>query len=282
LLRPWAPRGIAALLRYTRDSEIDCRGRRVVERGRGVAVRLRWLGLLLAALALPLVVACSGAESKAKSPTSTSLAGQAKEQVAETCAPQSDPFQLVIPSLVRITTPADANGMYSSGTGIIIDAGWVLTNQHVIDGAPDGAVRTFYTDGHQSPGKVVAADADLDLALIQADTGQEQSVVWGDEGKLQSGAPVLAIGYALGARRPSYSTGRYVQTTVDRATGQAFMVSDIVLQHGDSGGPLLNRCGQVIGINTARIQGVEQGRTAGLSLPAFGARRWAIRNRQAQ
>lgn len=252
----------------------------MAERGRGVAVWRRWLAPLLVLVLL--LAACSGSQQAAKSSTSTSLTGQAKEQVAETCAPQSDPFQLVTPSLVRVTTPADANGMYSSGTGIIIDAGWVLTNQHVIDGAPDGVVRTFYTDGTRSPGKVVAADPDLDLALIQADTGQNQSVTWGDEGKLQAGTPVLAIGFARGATTPLYSTGRYVQTTVDRSTGQAFIVSDIYLEHGDSGGPLLNRCGQVIGINTARIQGVEQGRTVGLSLPAFGARRWAIRNRSGQ
>jgi S1-C subfamily serine protease len=250
------------------------------ERG-GVKSKLRGFLSALVLLTTALVLACSGSSSPKSTPGSGNGL-QGREQVAETCAPDSNPFALVAPSLVRITTPPDPNGMFSSGTGIIIDSGWVLTNQHVIDGAPNGAVRTFYTDGHMSTGQVVAADADLDLALIEADTGQEQSVVWGDEGKLQPGAPVLAIGYARGARVPLYSQGRFVQTTVDRSTGQAFIVSDIYLEHGDSGGPLLNRCGQVIGINTARTRGPDPQRTAGLSIPAFGARRWSARNRTQQ
>jgi serine protease Do len=169
--------------------------------------------------------------------------------------------------------------MYSSGTGIVIDHGWILTNQHVIDGTAEGLVNTFYADGHRTTGKVAASDSDLDLALIQADTGTQPSVNWGDEGHLEAGTVLFAVGFERGALVPTKELGRYVQTTVDRATGQAFILSDIQLQHGDSGGPLVNRCGQVIGINTARISGVDRSRSAGLSIPGFGARRWAARNR---
>lgn len=228
-----------------------------------------------------LLSACSGS---AASPTpaplaGAQLAGRAPVRQGEPCAPEANPFALVLPALVRITTPPDANGSYSSGTGIIVDQGWVLTNQHVIDSAGTSLVKTFYRDGHQSAGRVVASDADLDLALVQADTGDLASVNWGDEGRLQSGDTLLAVGYARGSTQPQPAQGRFVQTSVDRATGQAFIVSDVQLQHGDSGGPLLNRCGQVVGINTARIQGVDPVHSAGLSIPGFGARRWAARNR---
>src|SRR5438094_868079 len=83
----------------------------------------------------------------------------------------------------------------------------------------------------------------------QAATGDLPAVAWGDEGKLGTNAILLSVGYESGATSPASHQGHYVSTTVDRATGQAFIVSDLALEHGDSGGPLLNRCGQVIGIN---------------------------------
>mgnify|MGYP001403146280 CR=1 FL=1 len=246
------------------------------------ALRATATGWALAALML--FAACGGSSG---SKTPTPLAG---EQLAgrntvrgDSCTPDADPLAQVLPALVRITTPPDANGGYSSGTGIIIDSGWVLTNQHVIDSAGGQLVNTFYVDGHKSAGKVVASDADLDLALIQTETGTLPSANWGDEGKLQNGSVLYAIGYAGGSPVPFEEQGRYIQTTVDRGTGQAYIVSDVQLQHGDSGGPLLNRCGQVIGINTARIRdGVGDGQNAGLSIPGFGARRWAMKNRTGQ
>ncbi len=241
---------------------------------------LRRQVLVAAVTAAAIAIGCSGSNQAKPTPFAGSFAGKDAVHQSELCAPASDPLALVLPSLVRIETPPDAKGAYSAGTGIIIDQGWLLTNQHVIDPAGSGLVRTFYGDGHQAAGKIIASDADLDLALVQTDTGDLKSVIWGDEGQLSSGTVLLAVGFARGAPRPSYSQGRFVQTIVDRSTGQAFIESDVPLEHGDSGGPLLNRCGQVIGINTARINGNSAGRQyAGLSIPGFGARRWAIRNR---
>ncbi len=244
-------------------------------------VRVRRGAGILAALLVVLSVftlACSGSSS-AKAGVGQDLSAREPMRQAESCAPDSDPLALVLPSLVRIATPPDANGTYSSGTGIVIDPGWVLTNEHVIDSAGDETVRTYYRDGHVAPAKVVASDADLDLALLQADTGQLPAVNWGDEGKLAERSVLFSVGYELGSPLPIVRQGRFVSTTVDRATGQAFIVSDLQLQHGDSGGPLLNRCGQVIGINTARIQSVDSGSKLGLSIPGFGARRWSSHNR---
>ena len=241
--------------------------------------RLRWLASHL--IACLLLAGCSGSSNATPSPLAGSKIDSAnKEPVrqSEECAPEANPLALVMPAMVRITTPPDAKGAYASGTGVVIDQGWVLTNQHVVDSAGDALVKLFYADGHQSPGKVVASDADLDLALVQANTGDLRAVVWGDEAHLQQGAPLFAVGYAFGNPNPMVSSGRYVTTIVDRPTGQAFIESDLRLEHGDSGGPLLNRCGQVIGVNTARISGTS-GQTAGLSIPGFGARRWANRNR---
>ena len=244
---------------------------------------MRWMRhALLAAIALftTLQAGCGGSYSAKPTPLAgASLAARDPVRQAESCAPESNPLALVLPSLVRIATPPDANGTFSSGTGVIIDQGWVLTNQHVVDLAGGSLVKTYYRDGHTSPAKVIAADADLDLALLQSDTGDLPAVSWGDEGKLTDKSVLFSVGYELGATSPIARQGRFVSSQVDRATGQAFIVSDLQLQHGDSGGPLLNRCGQVIGINTARIQGVDATSKLGLSIPGFGARRWSARNR---
>jgi putative serine protease PepD len=223
-----------------------------------------------------LLAGCGGSSHAASSADKLS----ATQRTAESCAPVPDPGVPALPSLVRVTTPPDASGAYSVGTGIIIDAGWVLTNQHVIALAQGQPVTTLYDGGARTSGRVVASDANLDLALIAADTGQNPSVAWGDEGKLQQGDLLYAVGFAFGSDAPLEFAGHFVGTEVDGQTGQAYIRSDVQLQHGDSGGPMLNRCGQVVGINTAREPGVDQGVYTGLSIPAFKARDWAIKQRQ--
>lgn len=242
--------------------------------GRGVAA-------LCGAMTSLLLIAGCGSSSHATNATNNRSAPT--KLVAETCAPVAAPLNAVLASLVRVTTPPDASGAYAAGTGIIIDAGWVLTNEHVIDSAQGQPVTaSFFGGAPRVSGRVVAADASLDLALIATDTGQLPAINWGDEGKLQQGDPLFAVGYAFGAADPIASPqGHFVGSEVDRSTGQAYILSDVQLQHGDSGGPLLNRCGQVVGINTAREPGIDQGQYTGLSIPAFKVRDWAIKQRQA-
>jgi S1-C subfamily serine protease len=228
-----------------------------------------------------LLIAGCGSNSHAANTTNNKVSPT--KLSADTCAPLASPLNAVLASLVRVTTPPDASGSYAAGTGIIIDTGWVLTNEHVIDSAQGQPVTaSFFGDTHRTSGRVVAADAALDLALIATDTGQLPAINWGDEGKLQQGDPLYAVGYAFGAKDPAASQpGHFVGTEVDRGSGQAYILSDVQLQHGDSGGPLLNRCGQVVGINTAREPGIDQGQYTGLSIPAFKVRDWAIKRRQA-
>lgn len=242
-------------------------------------VRRRLLMALCGMVAGMALLSACGSGQRTATPVGDRLA--ATKIAGEGCAPSADPLASVLPALVRITTPPDASGAYAAGTGIIIDAGWVLTNQHVVAMAGSAPVSlTYLGDHHVAAGRVVAADADLDLALIASDTGDLPSIVWGDEGKLQPGALLFAVGYAGGTFQPQGLAGHFVGTQVDRSTGQAYIVSDVQLQHGDSGGPLLNRCGQVVGINTAREPGVDRGVYAGLSIPAYRVRDWAIRKRQ--
>jgi serine protease Do len=195
---------------------------------------------------------------------------------AAACSPIVDAIPKVQASVVRIETPPDSKGEVSAGTGFVIDNGAVLTNQHVVAGVPR-VFATFMT-GRRAVGQVVATNEAQDLALIQVSTENVPPIVWGDDRSLSKGTPLAAIGYA-GDRRgpPAIATGAYLQTYVDPPTGQAYLLSDVALEHGDSGGPLLNQCGQVVGVNTAKIRSEDR---AGLSIPEFLAQRWATEQLQ--
>jgi len=198
---------------------------------------------------------------------------------ANACVPVTDAIEKVRSSVVRIETPPDGKGEVSAGTGFVIGSGVVLTNQHVVAGVPR-VFATFFMTGRRAVGQVVATNEAQDLALIQVDTATIPPVIWGDDRALSKGTPLAAIGYA-GDRRgpPAVSQGTYLQTYVDPPTGQAYLLSDVALEHGDSGGPLLNQCGQVVGVNTAKIRSEDR---AGLSIPEFLAQRWATQQIQQQ
>lgn len=195
-----------------------------------------------------------------------------------TCTPIADAVQRVEASVVRLETPPDPQGEISAGTGFVIDSDVVLTNQHVVAGT-EKIIATF-NNGRRVVGQVLVTNEAQDLALIQVDTGQIPAIVWGDDRTLSKGAPLVAIGYARDKRGPPAKTsGTYLQTYVDPPTGQAYLLTNVLLDHGDSGGPLLNACGQVVGVNTAKIRSEER---ASLSIPEFLAHRWATEQIQLQ
>jgi S1-C subfamily serine protease len=243
--------------------------------------RVSVLGLLITGSLL--IAACSsGAATGDTAPGtragSTGTAVNGKNGAGSTCTPVADAVPRVEVSVVRIETPPDAQGEISAGTGFVIDSDIVLTNQHVVAGV-DKVFTTFIT-GRRVMGQVLVTNEAQDLALIQTDTGQIPPITWGDDRALTRGTPLKAIGYAEDRRGPpSITAGVYLQTYVDPPTGQAYLLTDVSLDHGDSGGPLLNACGQVVGVNTAKIRSEER---AGLSIPEFLAQRWATEQIQQQ
>jgi serine protease Do len=239
----------------------------------------------LLALSVALLAACSqggpaGTTTPGTRADSRPKAGASAKSGAKTsaCSPVDDAIPRVERSVVRIETPPDLKGEVSAGTGFVVDSDVVLTNQHVVA----GVTRIFATfrDGKRAIGQVVSTNEAQDLALIQVDTGTVPPVVWGDDRSLSKGTPLAAIGYAQDKRGPpAITTGSYLQTYVDPPTGQAYLLHNVPLDHGDSGGPLLNQCGQVVGVNTAKIRSEEK---AGLSIPEFLAQRWANQQIQQQ
>jgi len=148
------------------------------------------------------------------------------------------------------------------GTGFIVSQdGLILTNKHVVsDKEADYTVLT--NDGRKIPAKVLAIDPAQDLAIIKIEDKNLPVVKLGDSSNLQIGQTVIAIGNALGEFRNTVSVG--VISGLGRritAGGAGFtetleniIQTDAAINSGNSGGPLLNLKGEVIGINTAIVQ----------------------------
>ncbi|MDR0817423.1 MAG: S1C family serine protease [Clostridiales Family XIII bacterium] len=163
------------------------------------------------------------------------------------------------------TGPQKSGGI---GTGMIVDkSGYILTNSHVVlDGEVDD-IEVLLSDGSTVPGKLLWNEPSLDLAIIKIDpTGKSlKAVELGDSNKVAIGQYVAAIGNPLGLDFNGSITQGVVSglnrtiTAASESTGQATQMEgliqvDAAINSGNSGGPLLNSEGQVIGVNTAKAQ----------------------------
>jgi S1-C subfamily serine protease len=148
----------------------------------------------------------------------------------------------------------------SLGSGVVIDAQrHVLTNEHVVASADE--ILVTLADGRQLPARLVGADPNNDLAVLQIQT--EEPVPWtlpGASSDLMVGEPVIAIGNPFGLSN-TVTTG--VLSAVDRSLRSedrvfhGFLQTDASINPGNSGGPLLNAEGALIGVNTAIYNGAE-------------------------
>jgi Do/DeqQ family serine protease len=160
------------------------------------------------------------------------------------------------------------------GSGFVIDRdGHVLTNNHVVDGAD--RVQILTSDGRHLTGKVVGGDQKDDLAVVKVDGLKLEPVKIGDSDKLQVGEMVMAIGSPFGLEQ-SVTVG-VVSARGRRLDGtpyafEDFIQTDAAINHGNSGGPLVNMNGEVVGVNS-RIAG--EGTGIGFSVSANIARRVA-------
>jgi len=138
------------------------------------------------------------------------------------------------------------------GSGFVFDpAGYILTNNHVIDGA--STVSVTFQDGTILPATIVGRDKDADLAVLKVDAGHPlHAVTFGDSGKLRVGDWVLAIGNPFGL--PG-STSAGIVSALDRNINSGsyddFIQTDATINRGNSGGPLFDMNGDVIGVNSA-------------------------------
>jgi serine protease Do len=174
-----------------------------------------------------------------------------------------DPFDLRRPR----TGDVPRRGM---GTGFIIDAeGHILTNQHVIDGADRLTVKL--TDGRSFRAEVVGSDPDTDIALIKVDADAPlPHATLGDSDRLRVGEWVCAIGNPL-AYEHTVTVGvvSFIGRKLFDSTLDNYIQTDAAISFGNSGGPLINARGQVIGINSAVSR---QSNNIGFAVPINQAR----------
>ncbi len=148
----------------------------------------------------------------------------------------------------------------ATGTGVVITSnGEILTNAHVVEGATEVRVR-FAGDTEPVIAEVLASDAGNDLALLKVNAANLVAATFAKPGSVRVGDQVVAIGYALALDGgPSVTTGIVSATkrTIFTESGalNSLIQTDAAISSGNSGGPLVNIRGEVIGINTAVARG---------------------------
>ena len=160
-------------------------------------------------------------------------------------------------------SPGLRNGPVQKGTGsgfIISPDGNILTNAHVVEGST--VVEVVLKDGRRLSGTVLGTDSVTDVAVVKIDADNLPTVNIGDSNNLQPGEWAIAIGNPLGLDNSVTvgiisATGRSSNDVgvPDKRVG--FIQTDAAINPGNSGGPLLNQNGEVIGINTAIIDGAQ-------------------------
>jgi len=221
--------------------------------------RPRWLvPLLVAVVAVALGAIIAGwvlARDEMATPQQVDEA--IGEALASTTVP--DPvgpaiYSTVLPSLTFIQTGEPGAEGSSIGSGVVINAdGLIMTSNHVVDGSSD--IMVTFADGTASPARIIESDPVIDIAVLQTDSLPEVVIPAVLGGGIRIGDPVYALGNPLGLGG-SFSAG--VVSGLDRTLplpdGQELnqlIQFDAAVNPGSSGGPLVDRNAQVVGIVTA-------------------------------
>jgi S1-C subfamily serine protease len=192
---------------------------------------------------------------------SSSDSNQSQAALSNEGLSAADIYEKVRPSVMEITSTLQSGGplgqqAQGTGTGVVLDSdGRILTNNHVVDGAQSIEVR--FSDESTSSAKVLGTDPANDLAVIQVtDSGLDlHPAQLGDSDALRPGDPVLAIGNPFNLESTITqgivsATGRTYSTGANTRPIRNMIQTDAAVNPGNSGGPLLNAQGEVIGINT--------------------------------
>ncbi|MDX1945650.1 MAG: trypsin-like peptidase domain-containing protein [Pirellulaceae bacterium] len=182
--------------------------------------------------------------------------------------------QIVGPSVVHINTQGSETDLLAmpmrvprgrvptegQGSGFVVDVGgYVLTNYHVVRDARE--IQVSLADGRRVVGRIVGIDKETDLALLKINADKLTPIRWGDSDDTHTGALVWAVGSPFGLER-SITSG--ILSAKHRAglagtAYQDFLQTDAAVNPGNSGGPLVNGEGRVIGVNTAIVGEAFQG-----------------------
>ena len=189
------------------------------------------------------------------------------------------PQNAIPPEFRRFIGPMGGNGQPQTqiergiGSGIIISPdGYVVTNNHVVNGATQ--IRVTLNDRRVFPAKLVGVDKLNDLAVIKINANNLTTVAWGDSTKLRPGQTVLAFGSPFGYFQ--FSVTRGIVSALDRPNPYSddprkpgdFIQTDAAINPGNSGGPLVDAHGELVGINTFIITNNGSFAGAGFAIPS--------------
>jgi serine protease Do len=204
-------------------------------------------------------------ESVTPVPTSVETVLQGIEIEINTAITEA--VEKVAPSVVTVINYLPSRrsvfgGVYeqtSSGSGAIISPdGYIITNYHVVEEAE--SLEVVLADGTTLSARLVGVDPYGDLAVIQAEGEMPGVATWGNSDQLKAGETVIAIGSPLGAFKNTVTvgvvsaTGRSIETD-EQFQMEGLIQTDAAINQGNSGGPLVNLLGQVVGINTLIVRG---------------------------
>jgi S1-C subfamily serine protease len=212
----------------------------------------------------------------APNPPLSTTAAMSVNEIYERAAPGV----VQIASTTRIT---DVGGPFfgggpqeALGSGFVVDkAGHIVTNYHVVRGADQ--IRVSFSNRDTVEAQLVGTDPSTDLAVVQVETGASAltPLALGDSDRVQVGDQVVAIGNPFGLSRTATAgivsaVQRFISSPDPRFTIDHVIQTDAPINHGNSGGPLLNARGQVIGVNTQiKTDGVGSGNVGiGFAVPS--------------
>jgi 2-alkenal reductase len=212
--------------------------------------------------------------------SSTANATTATPGVKQTVDQQSPPAQAGVidartavrasgPAVVTVVNQLAGNNLggfpgqqaaTAMGSGVIIDQdGHIITNDHVVEGQQ--SLQIIFSDGTKTAGTLVGSDPFSDLAVIKVSAKVPAVAQFGDSDALEPGQPVVAIGSALGDFANTVTAGvvsalhRDLDDNSTTPSMKDLIQTDAAINHGNSGGPLLDLTGKVIGINVAVVRG---------------------------
>ncbi len=146
------------------------------------------------------------------------------------------------------------------GSGVIVDsAGYLLTNRHVVADGED--ITVTLSDGRRTTAVIVGTDPLTDLAVLKVESDRLIPITWGDSDRCRVGSPVWAVGSPFGLDRTvtfGILSGKHRMVRASTQY-QDFMQSDVAVNPGNSGGPLVDARGRLVGINTAIVGDTYQG-----------------------
>jgi Do/DeqQ family serine protease len=173
----------------------------------------------------------------------------------------------------RFRQPRDRR-VEALGSGVVVSAdGYILTNYHVVDGADDVTIE--FTDGRTMDAKVIGTDKPSDLALLKVDATNLKPIALGNSDAVKVGDVALAVGNPLGVGQTvtmGIISAKGRSTDVGNGSYEDFLQTDAPINHGNSGGALVNTKGELIGINSQILSNSDGNIGIGFAIPVNMAR----------